>query len=192
MNKKRMASAVLAALLMVMPVLALGQETAPLGAWEQAQENDARERLSVFGMRRSYKGVRASSAWMWQAKIGGSLLNLRMFTAHGEQLVFQQKLSAAQTGGEEDIRLALRVNAQDEVLLMQLDQAALDTLDRLGVTEIVVADTDMYVFARYLTQDLLKLRSAFSLGESELLCVSGEQEPVTVVSVDGVRRQITQ
>ena len=36
------------------------------------------------------------------------------------------------------------------------------------------------------------MRSLFALGERELLCVSGEDDPVTVVSEDGVRRQITE
>ena len=36
------------------------------------------------------------------------------------------------------------------------------------------------------------MRSLFGLGERELLCVSGENDPVTVVSEDGVRRQITE
>ena len=75
---------------------------------------------------------------------------------------------------------------------MQLDQAATDTLLALGITQIAVTDTDMLVLARYDTQDLADMRSVFALGERELLCVSGEDDPVTVVSEDGVRRQITE
>ena len=71
-------------------------------------------------------------------------------------------------------------------------ESRMDTLARLKITEIVVTDMDMHIHATYLTEDLLALRSAFALGDAELLCLSGETEPVTVVSVDGVRRQITE
>ena len=68
----------------------------------------------------------------------------------------------------------------------------MDALLALGITQIVVTDTDMLVLASYSTQDLAAMRSLFALGERELLCVSGEDDPVTVVSEDGVRRQITE
>ena len=191
MKTTRGFAAVLAAALLLSGHGALAQETAPLAVSALQEQEKQPEKLRAFSARRSYNGVEASSQWLYQARLGNRLLAMRLFTAEGEQITFQEKLCAAGTG-EGDIRLVLRAGVRGEKLLLQLDQDAADTLDRLRITEIVVTDTDMLVQAEYLTDDLLTMRSLFGLGARELLCVSGEEEPVTVVSVDGVRRQITE
>ena len=188
MMSKRTMAALLAAMLLVSAPCALAQETAPLAARAQEAAVKASERLRPFGSQRGYRGVSASDKWLYQAKLGGLFLNMRMFTPDGEQIVFQEKLTAGEAGG---IRLLLRGGSEAKNLLVQLDQAAVDALLRLGVTEIVVADTNLNVQAEYLTDDLAALRALFAVETNELLCVSGETQPVTVVSVDGVRRQIT-
>lgn len=177
----------LAAVLAV-PAAARAQGTAPLAATAAPEQTEAQRRLEPFGESRGYMGVAASSAWLYQAKLGNRLLNLRLYTADGAQTTFQEDLGPAPDGG---IQLALRASVQGGGVLLQLDQDAVDTLQRLGITTIVLTDTDMVVQAEYLTQDLADLRSLFALAERELLCVSGEDDPVTVVSEDGVRRQIT-
>ena len=185
---KRLAAVLTAIAALSAPLFAQAQETAPLGI---AQEESAgtRERLPNFRANRDYMGITASSAWLYQAKLGGRLLSLRLYTADGEQMTFQESLGSDGAGG---IRLTLRACRAGGPPLMQLDQAATDTLTALNVTQIVVTDTDMIVQAAYSTQDLAAMRSLFALGERELLCVSGESDPVTVVSEDGVRRQITE
>ena len=185
---KRLAAVLTAIAALSVPLAAQAQETAPLGI---AQEESAgtRVRLPNFRANRDYMGITASSAWLYQAKLGGKLLGLRLYTADGEQMTFQESLGSDGAGG---IRLTLRARCAQGPLLMQLDQAATDTLLALGITQIAVTDTDMLVLARYDTQDLADMRSVFALGERELLCVSGEDDPVTVVSEDGVRRQITE
>ena len=182
-------AAMLAAMTLFAGVSACAQETAPLAPAWQVREENSLQRAEKFGARRSYNGVEASDDWLYQARLGNRLLNLRMFTAEGRQITFQEDLGAADDMG--NIRLTLRGGSREEKLLLQLDQDAADTLARLKITKIVVTDTDLNVQAEYLTEDLLALRSTFGLGETEMICVSGETEPVTVVSVDGVRRQIT-
>ena len=185
---KRLAAVLTAIAALSAPLAAQAQETAPLGI---AQEESAgtRVRLPNFRANRDYMGITASSAWLYQAKLGGRLLNLRLHTQQGDQITFQEKLGA---DGADGIELALRAGARGDALLLQLDQDAADTLLALGITRIVVTDTDMLVRARYSTRDLAAMRILFALGERELLCVSGEDDPVTVVSEDGVRRQITE
>ena len=187
MSKKLLAvfAAVVMALLCVQ---ALAQETTPLAA--KAQEESAQgERLDVFKRNRSYRGIEASSKWLYQARLSRVSLNMRMFTFEGEQLLFQECLGTDSRGG---VRLSLRAGVEEETVLLQMDQNAVDTLERLGVTDIVVANSALFVPAVYQVSDLAALREAFSLGEKELICVSGTDNPVTVVSVDGVRRQITE
>ena len=75
--------------------------------------------------------------------------------------------------------------------ILQMDQRALDVLVRVGVTEIVVADMDGCVRMRYAVKDLCDVRTALGLEAAEQLAVSGEHDPITVVSEDGVRRQLT-
>lgn len=168
---------------------ALAHETSPLGASVPAQ-SAARVQLAPFGSNRSCNGVAASSKWLNQARLGNRFVSLRLYTTQGDQITFQEKLVHAQSGTE-SIRLLLRGAVRGETIMLQLDQPALHTLLTLGITEIVVADTDLYVQAEYRTQDLQTLRSRFQVGAEELLCVSGEDQPVTVVGVDGVRRYLT-
>lgn len=190
MNMKiRLAAALTAASLMSAPVSALALGTTPLGLRAQAEETGARERLPAFTGNRDYKGVRASREWLYQARLGGRLLSLRLHTATGDQVTFQENLGS---DGADGIELALRASDRDGGLLLQMDQDAVDTLIALGITRIVVTDMDMVVQDAYMTEDLAAMRSLFELGERELLCVSGEEDPVTVVSEDGVRRQITE
>lgn len=190
MSKKR-AAAFLAAMLALFCVQGLAQETTPLAAKAQEMEAQNVRKRASFG-RRSYHGVTVSSEWLYQARFDKLSINMRMFTADGEQITFKERLGAAD-GVKGGIRLTLRAgNDGEEQLLLQMDQAALSALDRLGITQIVVTDIDLYVIAEYEVSDLAAIREAFGLGEREMLCVSGEEDPVTVVSVDGVRRQITE
>lgn len=184
-------AAALAAVMALCPLNAWAQETAPLAATQAQEESSgAREKLAVFGKKRTYLGVNCPTVWMKQARLDYAMLELRLFTPEGEQITFQQNVSAASTGGK-DICLSLRASSREMELLLQLDQAAVDLLTEMNVTEIVVADMDLYVQAIYLTKDLAALRTAFALGKGEMLCVSGEENPVTAVGLDGVRRQLT-
>lgn len=195
MKKKRMrgraACAVLAAVLLAAPAAALALETAPFApgmSVQQERPQDA-ECIEPFGTRRAYLGVTASRAWMRQARIGGLLLNLRLFTPQGDAIPFEEKLNPAQTGGK-DICLYMRAQASENGIIMQLDQYAVDVLTRVGITELVVVDEEWYVWAQYQVAELAAVRAALALSEGEQLCVSGEDDPVTIVSEDGVRRQV--
>jgi len=103
-----------------------------------------------------------------------------------------EKLCAAQTGGEKDIRLCIRQGNRDGGLMLQLDQHVIDVFNRVGITEIVLADFDFYIQATYQVADLAAMREVLGLSSGEQLCLTGENAPLTVVSEDGVRRQIAQ
>ena len=190
MNRKR-AAVLLAAMLALFCAQGAAQETTPLAA--KAQETAVQETRvrAAFG-RKSYRGVTVSSKWLYQARFGNASFNMRMFTVDGEQITFKERLGAADSvkGGT---RLTLRAGSDGgEQLLLQMDQEALSALQEFGITQIVVTDVNLYVLSQYEVSDLAAIREAYNLGEREMLCVSGEEDPVTVVSVDGVRRQITE
>ena len=196
-RKNRLASAMLCAALLTLPACALAGETAPLtlSTQQDVQFTPRREdagQLDEFGRRRAYLGVSAYDGWLYQARIGGLMLNLRLYTPDGEGVTFQEKLCAAQTGGSGDIRLCMRAGSDQGGLLLQMDQHAVDVLRRVGVTEIVLTDMDFYVQETYLVEDLAAMREALSLAPGEQLCLGGEDAPITVVSEDGVRRQIAE
>lgn len=107
-------------------------------------------------------------------------------------MTFQEKLCAAQTGGEKDIRLCIRQGSRDGGLMLQLDQHVIDVFNRVGITEIVLADFDFYIQATYQVADLAAMREVLEISSGEQLCLTGENAPLTVVSEDGVRRQIAQ
>lgn len=196
-RKTRVASAVLCAALLALPACALAGDTAPLtlSTQQDVQFTPRRQdagQLEKFGHRRAYLGVSASDGWLYQARIGGLMLNLRLYTPDGEGVTFQEKLCAAQTGGEKDIRLCIRQGSRDGGLMLQFDQHAIDVLSRVGITEIVLADFDFYIQVTYPVADLAAMRDALGLSAGEQLCLTGENAPLTVVSEDGVRRQIAQ
>lgn len=193
--KKRICCIVGALLVAVLASLpALAAETAPLSlrTYEQAQSTARREdagQIDPFGSTRAYLGVSASDQWLKQARIGGLLLNLRLFTPEGEEVFFQEKLGEASTEGK-DICLYIRQNNTSGGMMLQVDQKAVDVLKRVNITEIVVVDYGYYIQNTYLVEDFATLRDALSLSAEEQLCVSGAEDPVSVVSADGVRRII--
>lgn len=187
-SKRSLAAAVLAAAMMTAPAGVLAADTAPQVPGTQVAQQTM-ERLSPFGKAEPCRGVTVSSAWLRQARLNGLFINLRLYTPMGDGVTFREKLKVS----EQDIDalcLYLQASTADDVITLQLDQPAMDTLKRLGIAEVVVADADLYVRARYRTQELQAVRDALGLGEAEQLCVSGEDAPVTVVSEDGVRRQV--
>lgn len=190
-NMSRMAALALCALLCLVPMGALAAETTALAAVAQGNPTVCGEQLPVFGKDRGRLGVTASDQWLWQARIGGMLINLRLFTPQGEAVTFQENLGKA-SDNVNNIRLEIRASRWEEDLILQLDQRAMNALHRTGITEIVVCDSEMYVRAVYKVSELQDIRDHFGLAKGEQLCVSGENNPVTVVSEDGIRRQITQ
>ena len=171
----RAAAAALSALLLASPACALAAETAPLTLNTQQDAT-----------------VQASRKDLYQARLGGLSVRLCLFTPEGGGVTFQENLCAAQTGGSGDIRLCMRAGSDQGGLLLQMDQHAVDVLRRVGVTEIVLTDMDFYVQETYLVEDLAAMRDALSLTSGEQLCLGGEDAPITVVSEDGVRRQIAE
>ena len=88
-RKNRFASAMLCAALLTLPACALAGETAPLtlSTQQDVQFTPRREdagQLDEFGRRRAYLGVSAYDGWLYQARIGGLMLNLRLYTPDGE------------------------------------------------------------------------------------------------------------
>ena len=183
---KKLASAALAAAMTAAPACMLAAETAPQVPGVQAEQKTM-ERLSPFGKASACRGITVSQAWLRQARLGGVMLNLRLNTPMGDEVIFREMLKATSPDG---MSLYLRASENSDIITMQMDQKAVDTLVRLGIDEVVVADADRYVRARYRVSELQAVRDALGLGAAEQLCVSGEQLPVSVVSEDGVRRQV--
>ena len=187
-TKRNLAAAALAAVLTTAPAGVLAAETAPqVPGTQEAQQTQ--ERLPHFGKAEAYRGVSVSNARLRQVRLGGVLINLRLHTPMGDEVTFREMIKAAPSDVD-TICLYLQAATDSEVISMQMDQEAMDTLKRLGVSEVVVADAERYVRAHYKVSELQAVRDALGLERAEQLCVSGEDAPVTVVSEDGVRRQV--
>lgn len=145
--------------------------------------------LPSFGKHRDCLGISASTEWLFQAYVGGRSIVLRTYGEKSDQLTFQEDLMRRSLDNKE-LRLSLRLRTQGSAGRIEVDQAALEHLKKLGVTEIVLADRAMTVIAAFETEDLLALREALKLGEKELLCIGGPDLPVTAVSEDGIRRNV--
>ena len=190
MKKTAAAALLLTSLLTILPMNALAAETTALAAGAQGEPTMQGETITSCSMDRDFLGVTVSDKWMLQGRISGLMINLRLFTPDGEAVTFMEGLGAA--AGENAICLTLCASRWDEELILQLDQRAMDVLERVGITEIVVADDHRAVRAKYDVSELQAIRDHFGLTRDEQLCVSGEDNPVTVVGEDGFRRQITQ
>ena len=189
MTNRRLAAVMLAAALTAAPALVLAADTAPQVPGSQTAQQTT-ERLAPFGKRAEpCRGVSVSNAWLRQARLNGVLINLRLYTPMGDDVTFRERLEVS----AEDVDamcLYLQAWTDNDVVTLQMDQPAMDTLKRLGIREVVVADADRYVRARYQVPELQAVRDALGLGAAEQLCVSGEHAPVTVISEDGVRREV--
>ncbi|MBE5799951.1 MAG: hypothetical protein E7321_08385 [Clostridiales bacterium] len=187
-NTRILAAAALCAAMTIAPVSMLAAETsAHVPNSVEAQE--IAERLPSFRKAGPYRGVNVSNSWLRQARLGGVMLNLRLHTPMGDEVTFREMLKAAPSDPD-SMCLYLQASQSGDVITMQLDQPAVDALNNLGIVEIVVADLNRYVRAHYMVSELEAVRAALGLEDAEQLCVSGEDAPVTVVSEDGVRRQV--
>lgn len=172
------------------PLGAMAAETAPLVLAEETQSAGTGRTLSPFGVTRGSRGVSASTEWLTQARIGGMSLGLRLFTPMGDAAIFQECLRPVESGSRY-LELQIVVAEWTDGLLLQIDQHAVDVLERSGITSIVLADKNLAVREVYTVEEINALRALFALGEGEQLCLSGEDAPLTAVSEDGVRRQLT-
>jgi len=187
-KKNRLAAIVLAAAMLTVPAGALAAETAAhVPGSHTAQETV--QKLKPFGKAQSFGDITVSREWLRQARLCGVLINLRLHTPMGEEVTFKEKVDHA-SARDGSACLYLQASTEHDVITLQMDQEALNTLRRIGITEIVVADKNLNVRASYAVSELQAVRDALGLGEMEQLCVSGEEAPVTVVSEDGVRRQV--
>jgi len=188
-KKTRLASAMLAAAMLLTPVCALAAETAAHVPGSQTAQETV-QKIKPFGKKAERFGdITVSREWLRQGRINGVLINLRLHTPMGEEVTFREKADHASTR-DGSACLYLQASIDHEVITLQMDQEAMNTLGRVGITEIVVADKNLNVRACYSVSELQAVRDALGLGDKEQLCVSGENAPVTVVSEDGVRRQV--
>lgn len=172
-------------LLLVMPAMGAAATFKP----RIAPEVEVGDTLPVFTAERGALGVKASDKWLYQARIQDCSLSLRVHGEEGDPLLFQEDLSRLSWDTLE-LRLSLCVQDAKEGARLQLDGRAVNMLSYHLIAQIVVADENYTVLARYQTEDIKALREGLGLGDKELLCLSGENGEVTVVSEDGVRRQI--
>ena len=186
-KKTRLAAAVLAAAMM-MPVCAMAAETAAHVPGSQTAQETV-QKLKPFGKAKAFGDITVSREWLRQVRLCGVLINMRLHTPMGDEVTFKEKVDHASTR-DGSACLYLQASTDHEVIALQMDQEAMNTLRRIGVTEIVVADKNLNVRACYAVSELQAVRNALGLGENEQLCVNGEDAPVTVVSEDGVRREV--
>ena len=187
-NMKTLIAAGVLAAMMTVPAGVLAAETSA-HVPNSVEAQQVQEKLPPFRQKEAYRGVSLSSSWLRQVRLGGSMLNIRLHTPMGDEVTFRESLKAAPSDVD-SMCLYLPASRNSEAITMQLDQTAIDSLHNLGIVEIVVADLDRNVRAHYMVSELEAVRNALGLEAAEQLCVTGEDAPVTVVSEDGVRRQI--
>ena len=187
-NMKNLLAAGLCAAMLTAPACVLAAETSA-HVPNSVEAQQIQERLPSFRDAQAYRGVSVSDKWLRQVRLDGTLLNIRLHTPMGDEITFREMLKAAPSNVD-GMCLYLQASQNCEAITMQLDQAAIHALDNLGILEIVVADADRNVRAHYMVSELEAVRDALNLADAEQLCVTGEDAPVTVVSEDGVRRQI--
>jgi len=186
--RKNLISAVLCAAMLTAPACVVAAETSA-HVPNSVEAQPKQERMPSLRDAKAYRGVSVSTSWLRQVRLGGMLINLRLHTPMGDEVVFREMLKAAPSDVD-SMCLYMLAGTDEAAITMQLDQSAVDALNNLGIVEIVVADENRNVRAHYNVAELEAVRNALGLTPAEQLCVTGEDAPVTVVSEDGVRRQI--
>ncbi len=193
MNKKIVRYIACALLAMMIPALAFAAaETAPwsLTAKPQPRREDL-GRVGLFCAERGAGEISASNRWLWQGRINGVLINMRLFAPDGSGTLFQEQLEVM-TPGTSDLRLYLRQRTDQGGLMLQTDARALQILRNCGIREILLADKDYYLQNTFNVEEMSALREALGLEDGEQLCLGGEDDPVMIVSETGRRRYATE
>ncbi|MBQ8128662.1 MAG: hypothetical protein IJ175_00265 [Clostridia bacterium] len=192
MKKRIIRVIALGLLVLTVPALAFAAETAP---WSLAAQPKARRedlgRIGLFCHERGAGEISASDKWLWQGRINGVLINMRLFAPDGSGTLFQEQLEVM-TPGTSDLRLYLRQRTDQGGLMLQTDARALQVLKNCGIREILLADKDYYLQNTFQVEELFALRRALGLEDGEQLCVGGEDDPVMIVSETGRRRYATE
>ncbi len=190
-----MKKTIAAALLIVLVLAALSALAAETSPWSLATGPQPRRedlgRIGLFCNERGAGKTSASNKWLWQGRINGVLINMRLFAPDGTGTLFQEQLEVM-TPGTSDLRLYLRQRTDQGGLMLQVDQKALDVLRNCGIREIKLADKDYYLQKTFNVAELRDLRAALGLTEKEQLCVGGPDDPVMIVSTTGQRRYVTE
>ena len=147
------------------------------------------DKLKVFGHTRDSLGVHASNELLVQPYIEKMSLNIHLFDEDGERILFDEDFGRLSFANH-DLRLAMRGHFPGEIATLEIDQRAIDRLNYFRFTELVVANYTWDVVAVYKVEDIQALRDALELEDDELLCLSGEDAPVSVVNAYGIRRWV--
>ena len=168
-KKTRLAAAVLAAAMMMMPVCALAAETAAHVPGSQTAQETV-QKLKPFGKAKAFGDITVSREWLRQVRLCGVLINMRLHTPMGDEITFKEKVDHASTR-DGSACLYLQASTDHEVIALQMDQEAMNTLRRIGVTEIVVADKNLNVRACYAVSELQAVRNALGLGDLQRIVI---------------------
>ena len=137
-------------------------------------------------------GVKGSPYWLWQAYLGSGSIALRVYDVEKpvfpKQLLFKERVSFAEHSSDKQITLTVK-DAQN--IELRVDRTALDKLAFAGITQVFIKNAAGEELAAYALADINAVYDFFKLEEGEILCLQGEDAPVYVHSVDGVRRAVT-
>lgn len=147
------------------------------------------DRLKPFGSTRDSLGVQASDKLLYQPYVAKMSLNLHLYDENGERILFDEDFGRLSFNNH-DLRLAMRGHFPGESVTLEIDQRAIDRLSYFNFTELVVANYTWDVVAVYSLSDIQALRDALELDEDELICLSGDDAPITIVNAYGVRRLV--
>ena len=138
-------------------------------------------------------GVKGSPYWLWQAYLGSSSIALRLYDVQQpmfpQQLLFRERVRFAGSGSDAKI-LTLTVREAESVEL-RADRDALARMSFAGIADVVVKNAEGKPLAAYAVEDMQAIMDFFGLEEGEILCLQGEDAPIYVHTVDGVRKAVT-
>ena len=147
------------------------------------------DRLKPFGSTRDSLGVQASDKLLYQPYVAKMSVNLHLFDENGDSVLFDEDFGRLSFQNH-DLRLAMRGHFSGDIATLEIDQRAINQLSYFNFTELVVANHEWNGVAVYNLDDIQALRDALELGEKELICLSGDDAPISVVNENGIRRWV--
>ena len=178
------------ALLAVVPVFAEpGDE--PGCPWEHMPYREVM-RMEEIREAQIVGGVKGSPYWLWQAYLGSGSIDLRLYDVKQpvfpKQILFRERVAYAGSADEKCLNLTVRDAQQIE---LRVDAQALAKMAQAGITAVAIRNAGGEELAAYALADVQAIYGFFALEEGEILCLQGEDAPIYVHSVDGVRRAVT-
>jgi len=157
---------------------------------EEEEPEEERDPIEELRQAQAIGGVTTSPVWNWQGYLGHSSKPMWIYVG-GEKQTMLQRLYWHTTGKNPTKNHTCLINEKDvdpAELELRIGLDMLRTAERAGIAVITILDSYKNPIVQFSVADMLAAWEMYSLGEDELLCLSGDANAeVTKITAEGER-----